>query len=137
MEFSGAVPSGEGRYLAKQLLDNGAALKKFMAICEAQGGFKEPSVALFSYAICATSRGVVTAIDNRSLAKVAKLAGAPHDQTAGVEFFSKIGTQVEAGQVLYCIHAESKGALEYSRDYALSMPNIVMLSNSAEQMTCD
>ena len=137
MEFSGAVPSGEGRYLAKQLLDNGAALKKFMGICEAQGGFKEPSIASFSYAICATSRGVVTAIDNRSLAKVAKLAGAPHDQTAGVEFFSKIGTQVEVGQVLYCIYAESKGALEYSRDYALSMPNIVMLSNSAEQMTCD
>ncbi|MCX7116711.1 MAG: thymidine phosphorylase family protein [Legionellales bacterium] len=128
MEFSEAVPIGKGLDLAKQLLKNGTALNKFMAICEAQGGFKEPSTAPLTYDICATSAGIVTEIDNRSLAKVAKLAGAPHDPTAGIEFFSKIGTQVELGQVLYRIHSESKGALEYSCAYALSMHSIVKMN---------
>ena len=127
MEFSGAIPTGKGLDLAKQLLENGTALKKFMAICEAQGGFKEPSTAPLSHDICAPLSGVVTEIDNRNLAKVAKLAGAPHDPTAGIEFFAKVGTQVEPGQVLYRIHSESKGALEYSRAYALFMPNIVKI----------
>jgi len=129
MEFSEAVPLGTGIELAKNLLENGKALKKFMAICEAQGGFKEPSTAPLSYDICATRSGIVSEIDNRNLAKVAKLAGAPHDPTAGIEFFSKIGTQVEPGQVLYRIHSESKGALGYSCAYALSMPNIIKLTD--------
>lgn len=127
MEFSGAIPIGKGLKLSNELLDNGSALKKFMAICEAQGGFKEPTTAPLTHDICATLNGVVTEIDNRNLAKVAKLAGAPHDATAGIEFFSKIGTCVKPGQVLYRIHSESKGALEYSRAYALSMPTIVKI----------
>jgi thymidine phosphorylase len=129
MEFSETVPIGKGLEQAKQLLENGTALKKFMAICEAQGGFKEPSTAPLSHDICSTLSGVVTEIDNRNLAKVAKLAGAPHDPTAGIEFFSKIGTPIEPGQVLYRIHSESKGALEYARTYALSIPNIVKIKS--------
>lgn len=127
MEFSEVVPLGQGLELAKQLLANGAALKKFMAMCEAQGGFKEPSTAPLTYNICATSTGIVSEIDNRSLAQVAKLAGAPHDPTAGIEFFAKLGTKVGVGQTLYRIHAESKGALEYACAYALSMPMIVKI----------
>ena len=127
MEFSEAIPIGKGLELARQLLEDGTALKKFMTICEAQGGFKEPSTAPLSHDICATHPGVVTEIDNRNLAKVAKLAGAPHDPTAGIEFFAKIGTAVKPGQVLYRIHSESKGALEYSCTYALSMPGIVKI----------
>lgn len=128
LEFSGKVPQGQGWKLAKQLLDNGTALKKFMAICEAQGGFHEPSTASLTHDICASDSGIVTEIDNRSLAKVAKLAGAPHDSAAGIEFFAKIGTQVEQGQVLYRIHSESKGALDYAYAYVMSMPNIVKLT---------
>lgn len=127
LEFGGKVPVGHEMKIAKQLLENGAALKKFMAICEAQGGFKEPSTAALSHDIVALRSGVVSEIDNRSLSKVAKLAGAPHDQAAGIEFFSKIGTRVKRGQVLYRIHSESKGALEYSCSYAQSMPNIIKL----------
>ena len=130
MEFSGKVPAGNGLELAKNLLESGAALKKFMAICEAQGGFKEPQIAPLSHDICAESTGIITEIDNRNLAKIAKLAGAPHDQTAGIEFFSKIGTQVERGQVLFRIHSESQGALEYSCAYAMTIPDIVKVTKS-------
>lgn len=130
MEFSGKVPAGNGLELAKNLLESGAALKKFMAICEAQGGFKEPQTAPLSYDLCAEHAGIVTEIDNRNLAKIAKLAGAPHDQTAGIEFFAKIGTKVERGQILYRIHSESKGALEYSCTYAMTIPDIVKVTKS-------
>ena len=127
MEFSGEVPVGMGLELARHHLETGAALRKFIAICNAQGGFKRPASAPLTVDICATSGGIVTVINNRNLAKVAKLAGAPHDPTAGIEFFSRIGTDIKAGQVLYRIHAESKGALDYSRAYALSMPDIIQL----------
>jgi thymidine phosphorylase len=125
LEFGKKAPSGKGVDLATQLLESGSALTKFLAICEAQGGFKEPQMASLTHDIIATQPGIVTEIDNRNLAKIAKLAGAPHDPAAGIEFFAKIGTSIKQGQVLYRIHAESKGALEYSLSYALSIPNII------------
>lgn len=127
LEFGGKAHSGQGLYLAKQILESGVALNKFLAICKAQGGFKEPPTASLTNEIVALSEGVITEIDNRNLAKVAKLAGAPHDAAAGIEFFAKLGTRVEKGQTLYKIHAESKGELNYSCTYALSMPNIIKI----------
>ena len=127
LEFGKKIPYDKAITLAKNLLENGTALKKFLAICEAQGGFREPLTASLTYDIVATQNGVVSEIDNRNLAKVAKLAGAPHDSAAGIEFFAKIGTHVEPGYVLYRVHAESKGALEYSLAYARYMPNIVKI----------
>jgi thymidine phosphorylase len=52
-------------------------------ICKAQGGFREPEFALYKEDIKAEKSGIVTEIDNRRLAKIAKLAGAPHDSKAG------------------------------------------------------
>lgn len=127
LEFGEKAPFGQGLSLAMQLLNDGTALKKFMSICEAQGGFKEPSSAALTCDILAMHDGIVAEIDNRNLAKIAKLAGAPHDAAAGIEFFAKLGTVVKKNQVLYRIHSESKGALNYSRTYALSMPNIIKI----------
>lgn len=127
LEFGKKTQQGQGEQLARQLLENGSALKKFMAICDAQGGFKEPTSASLSQDIVATCDGIVTEIDNRNLAKVAKLAGAPHDPAAGIEFFATLGTSILKGQTLYKIHAESKGALNYSYTYALSMPTIIKI----------
>jgi len=127
LEFGKKVPSGQGINLATQLLESGIALKKFLAICKAQGGFKEPSTASRTQDIIATHSGLVVEIDNRNLAKVAKLAGAPHDAAAGIELLAPLDTHVEKGQVLYRIHAESKGALDYSSTYALSLPDIIKI----------
>lgn len=128
LELGNKAFSNQGAALANEILENGAALKKFIAICEAQGGFKEPSNAAYTYSIVAAHSGSVIGIDNRNLAMVAKLAGAPHDPAAGIEFFARIGTKVDKGQLLYRIHAESKGALEYSLNYARLIPNIVKIS---------
>lgn len=128
LEFGKKAPFEKGAALARELLENGTALKKFLAICEAQGGLKTPPIALYQHDIVATRQGKVIWIDNRNLAMVAKLAGAPQDPAAGIEFFAKLDAPIEKGQVLYKIHATSKGLLEYALAYAKTMPDIVKLS---------
>ncbi|ARG97693.1 thymidine phosphorylase family protein [Legionella micdadei] len=127
LEMGKKAQLGKGEHMARQLLESGVAFKKFLAICEAQGGFKEPPTASLTYDIIATHKGRVIEIQNRQLAKVAKLAGAPNDRAAGIEFYSTLGTRVEPGGVLYRIHAESKGALAYAVAYARAMPHIVTI----------
>ena len=49
--------------------------------------------------------GVVTAIDNFQIARIARLAGAPLDPGAGVELHRKLGDPVRQGETLYAIYA--------------------------------
>ncbi len=112
------VPDGRGRQTAETLLESGAAEAKFMAICAAQGGFHEPGIAPERAIETAGRRGRVTAIDNRRIAKIAKLAGAPGRQTAGVLLLARPGDTVEPDTPLYEIHAETPGELAWARDYA-------------------
>ncbi|HHT0594909.1 TPA: thymidine phosphorylase family protein [Legionella anisa] len=128
LELGKKIPPRQATELAIKLLESGTALKKFLAICDAQGGFKVPPTASFTHEVVATQNGLVTEIDNRNLAKVAKLAGAPYEPAAGIEFFAKLNTPVEKGQLLYRIHAESKGTLDYACNYALSMPSIIKIT---------
>ncbi|RUW60670.1 thymidine phosphorylase family protein [Mesorhizobium sp. M7A.F.Ca.US.008.03.1.1] len=113
----GAVP-GKGRAVASTLLDSGAALGKFLAICEAQGGFTAPGVAPHMRPVLANRNGQIQGIDNRRLAKIAKLAGAPGSATAGIDSRVRIGDSIRAGEPLFHVHARSPGELDYALDYA-------------------
>ncbi len=117
LEMSQTVAEGQGRKIAAQILADGRAWQKFLNICEAQGGFREPIRADFTQTIVAQNAGIVTTIDNRKLARVAKLAGAPRAQSAGLELHAPIGYKVEAGQPLYTIHAETTEELDYALEY--------------------
>jgi thymidine phosphorylase len=120
----GAVP-GQGREIARRLLDSGAAWEKFQAICAAQGGFTEPVIATHRHPVCAARGGTVRSIDNRRLARVAKLAGAPAAAAAGLDCRLRIGSRVERGERLFEIHAQSRGELGYALAYAIAHPDIV------------
>jgi thymidine phosphorylase len=111
----------------KGLLDSGAAVAKFMAICHAQGGFTEPAMATHRLPVLAARAGFVLVIDNRRLAKVAKLAGAPGRPCAGIDFRWRIGDSIRAGDTLYEVHAHTRGELDYALDYAASHPDIVTI----------
>jgi thymidine phosphorylase len=115
---------GQGRGLARSLLDGGAALTKFLAICEAQGGFTEPGAAPHSRPVLSGGTGRIQGIDNRRLAKVAKLAGAPGSATAGVDARVRIDDSIQVGDPLFHIHAQSRGELEYAFEYASAHPDI-------------
>ena len=109
-----------GRQRASRLLESGEAEAKFMAICAAQGGFSEPGVAPKVQAVTAKRAGTITAIDNRRIAKIAKLAGAPGRKTSGVLLNARVGDAVEVGQPLFEIHAETQGELDWALDYTAS-----------------
>ncbi len=128
-ELSGKVPEGNGYKEAKKILDEGTAWKKFQAICKAQGGMSFPPVAGYRYEVRADRNGKVSAIDNRRLALVAKLAGAPIAPAAGIDMHIKQDAVVEKGQPLYTVHAEAPGELDYALDYISSQAEIVSVSS--------
>ncbi|MXN67281.1 thymidine phosphorylase [Stappia sp. GBMRC 2046] len=128
LELGGAANVGEGESLAIQVLDDERAWRKFQRICEAQGGMREPPNAPYRHEIAAHRRGTVTSIDNHRLARVAKLAGAPDDKSAGLELHVRLGDAIEAGQPLFTVHAESPGELAYSLEYAETAGGIIGLS---------
>jgi thymidine phosphorylase len=75
--------------------------------------------------------GRVSGIDNRRLARVAKLAGAPHDPAAGLDLAVRLGDTVRRGDPLFTVHASALGELEYGLAYATSAPDIVMVADPA------
>jgi thymidine phosphorylase len=127
LDIAASGTPGRGRDRASALLDDGSAWLKFLAICNAQGGFTEPVMAAHSRPILATRAGTLGSIDNRRLAKVAKLAGAPGSAGAGLDFALRLGDQVQSGDPLFVIHAQSRGELGYAVDYAVANPDICRL----------
>lgn len=130
LEFSPKVANGEGLAIAKAILSSGRALEKFKAICVAQGGFKEPVVSRHTDCIKAQHAGVVTSINNRVLASLAKLCGAPRDKTAGVDMHVRLGDTVDINQALFTLHADSKGALNYAKSSIQDLMNIISVERS-------
>jgi thymidine phosphorylase len=122
-------PNESGYITAEKILSSGKAYDKFMAICLAQGGFKEPEYAIYKMNIHAEKSGMVIEIDNRKLAKIAKLAGAPHDCKAGVLLYTPLKTMVSKGDALFCIYAETEGELKYAIEYMKSEPDIILLES--------
>jgi thymidine phosphorylase len=127
LELGGAAPAGQGAELAAILLDDGRALAKFMAICEAQGGFREPPTAPLQRVLLAPGSGRVAAIDNRLLARLAKLAGAPASPSAGLQLHVKVGNLVARGEPLITLYGESRGELDYALAFADANADIIAL----------
>ncbi len=125
LEMGGRASGHGGQALALQTLIDGRAWKKFVAICEAQGGMREPGVAPLQQPLCAAEAGQICGVDNRRLARLAKLAGAPQNHVAGVDMHTRCGDVVEQGQPLCTIHAASRGELEYARAFAEANPDII------------
>lgn len=130
LEQAEVVPGGGGQALAREILQDGRAWAKFQAICRAQGGMREIPTARFTRPFNAARAGRVARIDNRRLARVAKLAGAPRDPSAGLVLLARVGARVEAGQPLFTLHAEAKGELEYAMTYAMSGGEIVAVEEA-------
>lgn len=127
LELAGGVPVGEGLKLARDTLIQGRAWTKFQAICAAQGGMREPPSAAYRHEFHAGSDGAVVRIDNRRLARIAKLAGAPASPAAGIELHVRIGDRVIRGQPLFTLHAQSPGELDYAVMYAEGHDNPVVV----------
>lgn len=131
LEFGEAAPAGAGAALAASVLEDGRAWRKFQDICAAQGGMREPPVAPCTRDVVAQRSGSVTAIDNRRLARIAKLAGAPKSPCSGIELHVRQGDFVERGQPLLTLHSASPGTLAYAFEYARSQTETIHVAEEA------
>jgi len=125
LELAGRAPDGRGRDIAELTIRDGSAWRKFEAICRAQGGLREPPRATYTRSVLAQRKGRITAIDNRVLARIAKLAGAPGARAAGVELHVAIDQPVGVGEPLYTLHAEAPGELAYALDYVQAHEDVI------------
>ncbi|MGM0590329.1 MAG: AMP phosphorylase [Halobacteriota archaeon] len=97
---------------AADILDSGRALSTFRDIIDAQGG--DPDVSPddlvtgdHQRTTSADQGGVVTNVDNRLVSDIARRAGAPKDKGAGIYLHCGVGDEVETGDPLFTIYAET------------------------------
>jgi AMP phosphorylase len=115
LEMAGKALRGQGRELAKQILYDGQALDKFREILEAQGGNHDLSpsdiaVGQYSVEILAPSSGWIVNIDNVKMSEIARTAGCPKDEGAGIMFLKKKDA-VKRGESLIRIYSSSESRL--------------------------
>lgn len=127
LEFSSDIEYGEGIKLATQILDSGKAWRKFQAICAAQGGMKEIPKASYTHPVLANKNGVIKEINNRHISRIAKLTGAPEYKVGGVDLHVQLGDKINKGDVLFTIHADSKGMLDYVLDYLKTSNHVITI----------
>jgi thymidine phosphorylase len=131
LELDPTVRGGAGRRLAEEILVSGRALTKMQAIIEAQGRNPEPpSLGRLRHEVPAPVGGVVTADDNLQIARIARiarLAGAPMDQGAGVDLFKKLGDSV---------HAAGRDTLCHLRRVSCRLPLYARHGGSGHVLIC-
>jgi thymidine phosphorylase len=94
---------------------------------------REPPRAAFTDVVTATRVGQIGSIDNRRLARIAKLAGAPRAPASGLEIHVKLGDIVRRDQPLITLHAETRGELEYAQRYLGANPGTIALDEEAHR----
>jgi len=119
LEFDPDVRGGQGYSIARDILEDGRALKKMQEIIKEQGTIEidfEPAPHFLD--IKADKDGVVIAIDNFQLAKIARRAGAPMDKHSGVDLNKKLGDKVNKDDILYRIYAEFPADFKFAQSLA-------------------
>lgn len=128
LELCGQSEPGTGYPNAQAMLDSGQAWDKFLRICNAQGGYTEPKSAPIHHEVIASNAGKLQTIDNRRLARLAKLLGAPEAKTAGLTLHVRVGDDIARGDRLFTMHAEARGELAYAQTYLDSHPPLLIES---------
>ena len=132
LEMVGAVAAAEGYRRARQVLESGAAERKFDEIIDAQGRREPPPEAPHR---CAVLVAAPTAASARSTAgrwrTIAKLAGAPASESAGIWIAKSVGDVVARGEPLFELHAQTREQLDFAREYADAHPAVYAFGYSS------
>ena len=118
LEIGGKAKKGTGAKKAVEILNSGAAYSKMIEIIKAQGGKKikaeDIKIGKFAYNFRAERQGTITHIDNESISKIARAAGAPLDKGAGIYLHRHVKDNVKKGDKIFTIHAKNKQKLNYA-----------------------
>jgi AMP phosphorylase len=99
-------------------LDSGEAYSKIIEIIKAQCG-KEISpekikIGNFKFDFVAAKSGKIRLINNSSISKIARVAGAPQDNGAGIYLYKHVGDSVKKGEKIFTIYAHNKIKLNFA-----------------------
>lgn len=123
LELTGKARAGRGRKMAEEILNSGKAWKKFDQIITAQGKKRMPKIGKFSVKITARQNGKVSAIENKTIAHLARIAGAPKDISSGLVLNKKLGDKVKKGETLFAVYAGSPDRLKYAMEFVTKNGN--------------
>lgn len=113
---------GEGERVAKALLASGAARHSLQAIVAAQGAMPALQDTAQQREVRATAAGVVHKIHGHVVSQLARAAGAPRIQLAGVDLKKRVGDAVAVGDLLYVIQSTEAQALDMAHQHASRLP---------------
>lgn len=116
LEMGGKAMTGLGYRKAKKILKKGLALEQMEKIINAQGKKRLPSNAKLIYKVKTGKEGKVSRIDNKTIARLSRIAGAPLEQAAGVYLHKKLGDKVTKGETLYEIHANNEERFSFTKE---------------------
>jgi putative thymidine phosphorylase len=118
LEMVNKAKKGEGIKMAEEILHSGKAFKKFKEIINAQKGkiVKLPE-GKYKKEISAKRNAKIISMDNKGINGLARVAGCPTDNAAGLYLNVKPKERVKKGEVLITIYAESKSRLDEAMKY--------------------
>ncbi len=73
--------------------------------------------ARFSHPVRAPADGEIRRIDNRRLARLAKLAGAPSSRAAGLRLHARLGSRIARDEPLFTLYSNTEGERDYALEY--------------------
>jgi len=117
IEMAGKAKKGKGRKIAEEILDSGKAYKKMTEIIRAQGEntpLEKIRVGRLQKDVFAKKSGKISHIDNKTISKIARIAGAPRSVGAGLYLYYHVGDRVKKGDKLYTIYSESKDKMKFA-----------------------
>ncbi|MBN1160172.1 MAG: AMP phosphorylase [Candidatus Diapherotrites archaeon] len=123
LEMAGHCSKGEGYEIAKKTIENKKALTQFRRIIKAQGGnpdikSEDIPVGKQRYEFRSEKNGTVAIINNRTVNKIARIAGSPITKGAGIQLYVMNGSRVKKGQILFEIFAENEAKLFDAQNFA-------------------
>jgi len=126
-EMVGKAKKGKGKALAKELLDSGAAYKKFNQILEAQGKRQDGlRPAKFKKEIKAPVSGKVKNINNKQINYLGRILGCPLDKSAGIYLHKHKFDKVRKSETVLTIYAESQKKLNQGIRYIAEVKPILI-----------
>jgi len=113
LEMMGKAKKGKGEFIARSILETGAALEKFNEIMDAQGRKKEDfSLGKYRHEIKASKTGKIAVLNNHAINTLARILGCPEDKHSGVYIHKHKGEEVNKDENLLTLYAESKDKLK-------------------------
>jgi len=130
LEIGKKAKKGQGKRMAREILESGQAYKKMKDIIKAQNGkvFNPEDIKLgkYIYNVISKSSRKIRNINNKAISKIARIAGAPVDKVAGVYLYKKVNDKVKRGEKLFTIYSESKEKLRFAKEVLEEVKGVVV-----------